>query len=514
MVASSRPVLRVTSAALLLAACATSPPPHAAPDVTTQAPRAAPEPAAPPVAAPEQAPPSALATQYGDVVARIAAAAASDGLAYERLQHLCDVIGPRLSGSEGLERAVAWTARTMRDDGLDAVHVQEVQVPHWVRGREGARLVEPRTTPLRMLGLGNSVGTPEGGITAELVVARDFAELDALGDAPRGRIVLFDAAMPPYDAERGSGYGETVIYRSIGASRAAARGAVACLVRSVTARSLATPHTGMLRYEREAPEIPAAAVCTEDSAMLARLVRAGERVVVHLEMEAHFEADAPSGNVIGEITGSELPDEVVLLAAHLDSWDVGQGAHDDGGNCMAVLDALRLLRSLGLRPRRTIRAVLFTNEENGLRGSRDYVNAHALEIARYQAAIEADSGSYRPLGFTAPAAKDERSSAVRARLEEVAALLRPLGADRLRDGGGGADIGAMGAFGVPLLGLDVEGSRYFDVHHTWADTFDKIDRDELLACEAVLAATAYVLADMPERLAPPQADAPPEGASR
>ena len=314
-----------------------------------------------------------------------------------------------------------------------------------------------------------------------------------------------NAAMPQYDPEKGSGYGQTVRYRTAGASRAAAAGAVAVLVRSVTATSLSTPHTGMLRYDRDKPRIPAAAITIEDSMMIRRLVEAGEKVTVRLEMDAHFEEDAPSANVIADLVGTELPDEIVIISGHLDSWDVGTGAHDDGGACMAVMEAMRALIEIGFdRPRRTIRAVLWTNEENGLRGSREYINTFAKEIPKYQAAIEADSGVFRPLGFTVPAVTDERTKRTRELLDHVAALFEPWDVGDFVTGGGGADIGAMKAFGVPLLGLRVEGSRYFDYHHTHADTLDKVDEEELTLCSATLAAIAFVLADMPQRLAEPQ----------
>jgi carboxypeptidase Q len=496
---------------LLLGACLSPLPPKSHPSTpATKEPAGAaekPRPTTKPVAgrptiarAPaSEAAPNPLAS-YQTSVDKIFAATEGSGRSYDRLRHLCDVIGPRLSGSEGLVRAVDWTAATMSSYGL-RVEKQRVMVPHWVRGDESAHLITPRETELAMLGLGNSVGTPEGGITAEVVVVSDFDELTALGAGVKGKIVLFDAAMPEYDAERGAGYGQTVAYRTAGASRAGAAGALACLVRSVTAKSLSTPHTGMLRYEKDKPEIPAAAVSIENAMLIRRLIEAGETVTVRLEMDAHFEEDAPSANVIADLVGTELPDEIVIISGHLDSWDVGQGAHDDGGACMAVMEALHTLSELGLRPRRTIRAVLWTNEENGLRGSREYINANAESIPRYQAAIEADSGVFQPLGFGVPAVTDEQTGRTRARLDHVAALLAKHGVGRLRPGGGGADIGAMKAFGVPLLGLQVEGSRYFDYHHTHADTLDKVDPDEIDRCSATLAAMAYVLADMPDRLA-------------
>ena len=440
-----------------------------------------------------------IADRYRDAAQRILAAARTESRAYEKLAYLCDRIGNRLSGSESLDEAVHWAAATMRADGLD-VRLEPVTVPRWIRGRESATLVAPRERPLRMLGMGNSVGTPVGGITADVIVARNFDDLVALGDAVRGKIVLYTARMPEYDPVKGSGYAETVRYRVAGASRAAASGAVAVLIRSVTARSLQTPHTGTLLYDAKAPRIPAAALTTEDAEFLARLVASGEKVRVRLEMEAHFGPDAESANVVGELRGRERPQEIVVFGGHLDSWDVGQGAQDDGGACCAIMESLRLLKSLGLTPRRTIRAVLFTNEENGIGGGRAYAERHREAMPDHVAAIEADSGMFRPLGFESPKTEDEKSARINARLEAVLSLLEPIGASRRKDGGGGADIGPMAAYGVPQISLDVEGSRYFDYHHTEADTLDKVSKEDLDLCTAALATVVYVLADMPESL--------------
>jgi Zn-dependent M28 family amino/carboxypeptidase len=443
--------------------------------------------------------PSTFSDGYREAATRIRDAVASDCRAYDKLAYLCDRIGHRLSGSPGLEKAVQWAHDTAVADGLEA-RLEAVTVPVWVRGRESATLVAPVERKLHMLGLGNSVGTPPGGIAAEVIAVRDFDEFVALGDRVKGKIVLYTAKMPPYDPEKGAGYGATVKYRTAGPSRAAAAGAVAALVRSVTARSLQSPHTGMLRYDGKAPQIPAAAVTTEDAELLERLLAAGEKVVVRLEMEAHFEADAQSANVIGELRGSEKPDEVVVFGGHLDTWDVGQGAQDDGGAVAAILESLRILKAAGLRPRRTIRAVLFVNEENGVAGGRAYAERHRDELKDHVAAIEADSGIAKPLGFTAPRPVDERTIRIRRRLADLVKVLEPLGAAGLRDGGGGTDVEPMGAYGVPLLGFDVDGRGYFDVHHTDADTLDKVSRADLDQCVAVLATTVYVLADMPERL--------------
>lgn len=476
-------------ALVLLAACA-----GAAPEIVTHP---GPEPVAVPAAdAPPARPATPIADAYRDVAARIVEAALSQDRAHARLRWLCDRIGPRLSGTPGLDAAVAWTAAELAGEGL-VVAQERVLVPKWVRGHESAVALAPLERALCGLGLGGSVGTPPGGIEADVVVARDFEHLEALGASVRGRIVLFNRPMPPYDPERGAGYGEAVAFRSKGPSRAAKLGAVAALVRSVTATSLRTPHTGTLSYDADVRRIPAMAVTIEDAEWIARCDAAGETVRVRLTMEARDEPDVPSANVVADLRGSERPDEIVVVGAHLDSWDVGQGAHDDGANCVAVMEALSVLRRLGLRPRRTIRAVLFVNEENGLRGAIGYATLHRDELPRHVAAIEADAGCFRPLGFTTPKATDERQAQFRARMEDLLSLLEPLGASRLRDGGGGADIGLMAPAGVPQLGLDVDGRTYFDVHHTHADTFDKVAKADLDRVAAVLAVTAYVLADAP-----------------
>jgi carboxypeptidase Q len=354
-------------------------------------------------------------------------------------------------------------------------------------------MVTPRPVKLAMLGLGNSVGTPAEGITAEIVVVRNFAELDALAERVRGKIVVYNA---PFTS-----YGATVQYRGFGASRAARFGAVAVLVRSITPVSLQTPHTGALNYDQRQPKIPAAAISIEAAELLQRMHDRGDRTTVRLKMEARFLPDAESANVVAELRGSEKPDEIVLVSGHFDSWDVGQGAHDDGGGCIIAWEAVRLLKELGLKPRRTIRVVLYTNEENGLRGGNAYRDAHRAELPKHIFAIESDSGTYRPegLGLAATAPPQARSN-----LREIARLLSGIGADGIAPSGGGADIGPIMREGVMGASLDVEGSRYFDIHHTEADTLDKIDPRDLQLCVATMAVFAYAIADMPEPLRGPE----------
>ena len=468
------------------------------------APRAGTDPPAPTTPAPgapsnPAASPGSLADIYREAAARLIDAALASDHAYLRLSQLCDGIGHRLSGSENLERAVAWAAGAMREDGLD-VRLQPVMVPHWVRGRESASMVAPRRAPLALLGLGRSVGTTRHGITADVAVVRSFENLVALPQsAVRGRIVLYNV---PFTT-----YGETVRYRSRGADSAAARGAVAVLVRSVGPASLRTPHTGALNYGGEVPRIPAAAVSLEDAEMMQRLADRGERVRVHLQMEARMLPDALSHNVIGELRGSELPQEVVLISGHLDSWDVGAGAHDDGGGCVIALEAARLIHRLDLRPRRTLRVVLWTNEENGGRGGRVYRDSLGDAVARHVAALESDGGVERPVGFGVRVSHEEgdeigkaRHANAVARVREIAPLVAGLGADQITDNGGGADIDPLMKAGVPGLAHRTVMEHYFDWHHTEADMLDKVDPVELRKNVAAMAVMAYVLADMPGRL--------------
>jgi carboxypeptidase Q len=424
---------------------------------------------------------------YRAPAGRIIGAALTKNRAWERLGYLTDRIGHRLSGSSNLERAVTWAVAEMKGDGLDNVRAEKVMVPHWVRGEESLEMLSPLAQKLSMLGLGNSVGTPAEGVSADAVVVSNFAELDALGERVRGKIVVYNA---PFTS-----YGATVQYRLNGASRAARYGAVAALVRSITPTSLQTPHTGAMNYDPQQAKIPVAAIAIEGAEMLQRTYDRGDRITLRLKMEAKFLPDAESANVIAELKGTERPDEIVLIGGHYDSWDVGQGAHDDGGSCIAAWEAIRLLKELGFRPRRTIRVVLFTNEENGLRGGNAYRDAHRAELSKHIIAIEADSGIYRPEGFglaaTAP-------PLVRSNMMEIARLLVGIDAHRIGASGGGADIGPIMREGVVGANLDVEGSRYFDIHHTQADTLDKIDPRNLSLVVATMAVMAYTIADLPE----------------
>jgi carboxypeptidase Q len=426
--------------------------------------------------------------KYREPAARLVGEAMVDTFAWRRLSVLTDSIGHRLSGSAQLDRAIEWAVEEMKRDGLENVHTESVRVPHWIRGAERADLVEPVSQPLVMLGLGGSVATPPDGVQAEVLVVHSFNELETNAAVATGKVVLFNVRYTTYE--------ETVSYRTDGPSRAARAGAAAVLVRSIGPAGLRTPHTGALQYTADAPQIPAAAIAAEDADRLQRMTDRGSRVVVRLRMEARMEADVESANVVGEIRGREKPDEIVVVGGHLDSWDVGAGASDDGGGCVVTWEALRLMKRLNLRPRRTVRVVLWTNEENGTRGGLAYRDQHRAELARHVMMLESDNGVFRPLGFGFSG-----SDTARLKIRAISSLLRGLGADGVMPGGGGADINPATREGrIPSLALIVDDAKYFVIHHTAADTVDKIDPIEMAKCAAAVAVMTYVVAELPERL--------------
>lgn len=440
------------------------------------------------------------AERYREPASRLVGAALTDGQAYAITQQLADHVGPRLSGSAGLDTAIAVMVARLRGLGFET-RTEKVMVPHWVRGEEAASVTAPVSQKLVVTALGGSVGTPAGGITAPVVEVASLEELQALGaDKVRGRIVLFNKAIAPGSGF--DGYSAVAPLRGRGPSAAARLGAVATLVRSLGTYTLRQPHTGGLRYDAAAPKIPAAAVTAEDAELLHRLLSAGEAVSVRLVLGCQLLADAVSANVVADLPGREKPEEIVLLAAHLDSWDLGTGAIDDAAGVGIVVDAARLMKATGLVPRRTVRVVLYTNEENGLRGGRAYAEAHGAELPRHVAAIEADAGAGLPMGFEARTGPGGLET-----LAGIAGLLRVFGADRVSDGDAGADISPMKTGGVPRLGLLQDPTHYFDWHHTPADTLDKVDPRELATSTAAVAVMAYVLAEREEPLARPAPEA-------
>ena len=406
---------------------------------------------------------------------------------------LIDTAGPRLSGSPGDAAAIAWGLATLKSLGFTNVRAEKVLAPFWERGVETGEIIAPSRHKLFLTALGGSVPTPESGIEAEVVEVASLEELAAKKDSDvRGKVVFFNGRMRR--AADGAGYGEAVKVRGGGASAAAKLGAAGVLIRSIGTDSNRTPHTGSLKYQEAIARIPAAAVSNPDADLLDRLVRDGKPVRVRFTLGCRDRGEKETANVMGDIPGRGKPEEIVLLACHRDSWDLGEGAIDDGAGCGVVIEAARLIAATNPRPRRTIRVVLFANEENGLAGGKAYPKEHEAELPRHVAALEADLGSGRPTGFNWNAGPSAAPLAA-----EIAALLEPLGAGALKAGGlGGADTSSLVLSGVPLFSVSQDASRYFDWHHTANDTFDKIEPESLDRMTAAVAVFAYVAASVPE----------------
>ena len=431
-------------------------------------------------------------------------AALTSEYAYRQVAHLCNNIGPRLSGSVQATHAVEYVANELKNLGCE-VQREKVMVPHWVRGEETAALVEwpgmaPNTKQKVVLcALGQSVATPVEGITAEVIAVRTFNELKSLGqDKVRGKIVLFNYPFDKQMAAEGRGgdaYTEAVEYRSDGPSAAARLGAVSCLIRSVGGADYRIPHTGQTKYADDAPKIPAGAVTAEDADQIASLCREGS-VKMNLVLTPQTLPDAESANVIADIKGSAQPDQLIVVSGHLDSWDLGTGAIDDGAGVAVSMETANLLRKLGLKPKRTIRIIAWMNEENGLRGSKQYAADNAAGMGKHFAAIETDSGADHPLGLNIRARPE-----VKAMLAPVAAVLQESGAGVLNlSEHSGADIDPLEKAGIPAFAPIQDSRFYFNYHHSAADTLDKIVPRQLAENAAVVAVTAYGLANMEQPL--------------
>lgn len=445
--------------------------------------------------------PSPYSAQTLGELKKIQQAALASDYAYRQVAHLSNNIGPRLSGSAQAQKAVDYVAGEMKALGLE-VKLEKVMVPHWVRGEETGALVEypgmagKTTQKIILTALGGSVATPAEGITAELKVVHDFDELNSL-DRPRveGKIVLFDYRFDKQMAaqgQSGEAYGEAVRYRSDGPSAAARMGAVAVLIRSVGGAEYRLPHTGATDYKKDAPKIPCAAVTSEDADLMVYLALQGF-VRMHLTLTPQQLPDAVSYNVVGDLKGEEHPEQIVVVSGHLDSWDLGTGAIDDGAGVAVSMEVANLIKKLQLHPKRTIRVIAWMNEENGLMGGKTYAKEHEKEIANHFAVIETDGGAGHPLGINF-APKPE----TRALLYPVARILQDSGAGMLSysEHGGGADTSPLTKKGVPGFSPIQDNRTYFDYHHTAADTLDKIVPRELAENSAVVGVMAYALANM------------------
>lgn len=427
---------------------------------------------------------------YNDIanqIIQLSVYGAAQNQSYNRLATLTDKFGSRLAGSQSLEDAIDYMLAQLKADGLENVHGEEAVIPHWIRGEESATMLQPRVHPLPMLGLGYSIGTGPAGITADVIVVKSFDELQARASEVPGKIVVYNNDY--------LGYGISVEYRALGAARAAKLGAVASLIRSVASLSIDSPHTGMQDYQDGIKKIPTACITVEDAEMMWRMAQRGERIQVFLNMSAQNLPSTISRNTVAEIKGSTYPEQVVLLSGHLDSWDVGQGAMDDGGGALISWQALSLVRQLGLRPKRTLRMVLWTAEEFGGVGAQAYYDQHKVDVNNFDLVMESDIGTFTPTGI------DFTGSANATKImTEVLKLLKPINASILDGNGEGTDISPWMSAGVPGASLKNLNDNYFYFHHSQGDTMTVQDPVAMNLCSAVWAVTSFVVADMDQML--------------
>jgi carboxypeptidase Q len=417
-----------------------------------------------------------------------------NGQAYSNLRFLCKKVGSRLSGSAGAAKAVEETARMLRQAGADTVYLQPCMVPQWVRGAKEvgkATLTDGKTMPLNIVSLGNAVGTPAAGINAKVIEVKNFAELEKLGaEKVKGNIVFYNFRMDPRYINTFKAYGEAGVYRGQGPSKAAAMGAVGVIVRTLSPVLDDNPHTGATRYDDDKPKIPAVAISTNGAVELSNAIAAGKVKSIYFKTNCKMLPDVLSYNVVGEMRGSTAPDEIITVGGHLDSWDLAEGAHDDGTGCMQSIEIIRAFKSLGIKPKRTIRAVMFMNEENGLRGGTAYGDIAKKENKKFIMAMESDAGGFTPrgFGFTLHPSQKEK-------LMSWKPLFHQYGAIEFNEGGGGADIGPLRALGTALIGLNPDSQRYMDLHHAKTDVFEAVSERELNLGAVVMAAMVYMVSE-------------------
>jgi len=437
--------------------------------------------------------PAILSAQsHEEIIKKIYDEALTNSPIYENLRVLCKDVGHRLSGSPQAAAAVEYTRQLMESYGFDSVYLQPVMVPHWVRGeKEIARVVNSDklgSFDLNVLALGNSVGTGEDGIVAPVIELSSVEEVEDYNGKLKDKIVFFNGKMDPTLTNDFSAYGKAVVQRAYGASDAAKYGAKAVIVRSVTNRVDDIPHTGSLVYKPLAPQIPAVAISTNDAEKLSALLKDQNDLNVFIRTTSEMKEDKLSYNVIGELKGSEKPEEIIAVGGHLDSWDVGEGAQDNGGGCMQGIEALRLFKALDIRPKRTLRAIMWMNEENGLRGGRQYAKVATENGETHIAAIESDAGSFSPQGF-----KTSGNQAQRDKIQSWSSYFKPFGLWSFDQLGGGADISPLADQGTLLIGLAPSSERYFIYHHTNEDVFEAVDKRELELGAASMSALIYLL---------------------
>lgn len=436
--------------------------------------------------------PLAFAQNHSENIKTIFNLELTEGHTYENLRYLCKDIGHRLSGSPQAAAAVEYTRQLMESYGFDTVYLQPVMVPHWVRGgKDEVKIVNSNklgTLDLHALALGNTQGTGPSGLLGDVVEVKGLDGLNALGEGVRGKIVFFNQPMDPSLVNTFQAYSGAVGQRGSGAAEASKYGAKGVIIRSMSNRIDHIPHTGNQRYSPDYPEIPALAISTADAELLSDLLKEQSDLKVFLKSEGEMKGEVLSYNVIGEIRGTEKPEEIIAVGGHLDSWDVGEGAHDDGAGCMQAIEVLRIYKKLAWKPKRTIRAVMWMNEENGLMGGREYARVAKEKGEKHIAAIESDSGGFLPIGFSSTGTENQRG-----KLASWREYFTPYNIWKLDVPGGGADIGPLRDQGPILIGLHPDSQRYFIYHHTPADVFEVVDQRELELGAAAMAALVYLI---------------------
>ncbi len=436
---------------------------------------------------------SALAQNDDSLTIRkIANEILSRGTAYENLRYLCKKVGPRLSGSPQAQKAVEATASMLKEAGADTVYLQPCMVPHWVRGEKEQGYVQVaggEKYPLKLCALGNSEGTGKKGITASVIEVKNFQELDQLGESViKGKIVFFNFPMNPTYVRTFMAYGESGSYRTRGPSRAAKYGAAAVIVRSLASNLDDFPHTGTTIYNDSFPKIPAVAISTNDAEWLSRQLMRKMITTAYLRTTCTMLPDVPSFNVVGELRGTENRDEIITVGGHLDSWDLAEGAQDDGAGCVQSIEVIRAFKASGIRPKRTIRAVMFMNEENGGRGGDKYLDLAKEKNEKHVFALESDAGGFTPRGFGLDMPEEKR-----VKVQSWKSLFYPYGVYELNAGGGGSDIAPLKKIGAALAGLSPDSQRYFDLHHAATDTFEAVSKRELLLGAVNMTALIYLV---------------------
>jgi hypothetical protein len=436
----------------------------------------------------------AVTAQTNDSVTikRISDEILTHGTAYENLRYLCKQVGPRLSGSSQAQKAVEATFKMLQEAGADTVYLQPCMVPHWVRGdkEKGAvTLTDGAKYQLHLCALGNSKGTGKKGLTAPVIEVKNFDELNKLGtDGIKGKIVFFNFPMNPTYIRSFMAYGESGAYRTRGPARAAKYGAVGVMVRSLASNLDDFPHTGATLYNDSFPKIPAVAISTNDAEWLSKQLKNNEVVSAYFRTTSAMLPDAPSFNVVGELRGSAIPAEIITVGGHLDSWDLAEGAQDDGAGCVQSIEVLRSLKALGIKPKRTIRAVMFMNEENGGRGAAAYLAQAKLRNEKHIFALESDAGGFTPRGFGLDMSDDNRT-----KIAGWKNLFHNYGVYEITAGGGGSDIGPLKQIGASLAGFSPDSQRYFDLHHAATDTFEAVSKRELHLGAVNMAALIYLV---------------------